>query len=87
MITMIKWILIFAVYAAMVGLSVYWFDAGGMIGLAGCGLGFALGFLAPGQNDFAERIGNGYVGSLAGLCIGFAAGGLAHFLIPYLQNL
>lgn len=83
----LKWALSLAMFAAMLGLCLYRLDAAGIAGLAGAGLGFGWGYIAPGQSTTGERLGNGYFSALMGLCVGFALGAVGHLAWPYIEIL
>lgn len=82
----LKWLLSLIIYAGMIAICVLWRDSGGLIGLAAGGLGFALRYLEPGQTSVGERLGNGYIGSLIGLVLGFIGGATWHYGALYLQG-
>lgn len=80
----VRWFLIIGMYAAMIAVCLIRFESGGLWGLIGGALGFALSYFAPGQDSFSERLGNGYVGSLIGGSLGFAGGALFYLALPHL---
>jgi len=75
------------VYAAMLGVCVLEFQYAGMGGFAGAVVGFLARALWPGQSTLGERLGNGYVGSLTGLCVGFAAFGIGELVWDRLADM
>lgn len=78
----IRWFLSLAIYVSMAVLCVMRADFAGIGGLLGSALGF-VGFVwAPGQDSISERLGNGFVGLLLGMCGGFVVGAVAQFLMP-----
>ena len=78
----IRWFLSLAIYVSMAVLCVMRADYAGIGGLAGSAIGF-IGFAwAPGQDSMTERLGNGFVRLLLGMCIGFVLGALAQFFLP-----
>ncbi|HVZ99070.1 MAG TPA: hypothetical protein VG841_02010 [Caulobacterales bacterium] len=83
----VRWVLSFAIYLAMVALCIFRFDLAGVAGLAGSALGFLVRVWAPGQDSVSERLGNGYVGLLLGICVGFAGGAIVQYFWPHLALL
>ncbi|HVY83935.1 MAG TPA: hypothetical protein VG943_02290 [Caulobacterales bacterium] len=78
----VRWVLSLAIYLAMVALCIFRFDLAGVGGLAGSALGFVLRVWTPGQDSVSERLGNGYVGLLLGICVGFVAGAVIQYFWP-----
>ncbi|WP_395645130.1 hypothetical protein [Terricaulis sp.] len=81
----LRWLLILAVFAGMIALSVILWPYGGAGGIIGGGVGFLLRLWGRGL-DASERIGNGFVGALMGMPLGLLAGGLYAIAWPYLLN-
>ncbi|MES1201030.1 MAG: hypothetical protein ABUS57_06230 [Pseudomonadota bacterium] len=82
----VRWVLSGAIYFAMVALCVFRFDLAGIGGLAGSALGFVFRVWTPGQDTVGERLGNGYVGLLMGICVGFVAGAIVQHFFPQLTH-
>ncbi len=76
----LKLLLSLGVYAAMILICILRPDYAGMGALIGGALGFVVRYLTGG-NSVAERLGNAYGGSLMGLCLGYAIGGIAQFYV------
>ena len=70
-------------FVGMVALCVILWRYGGAGGLIGAGAGFFLRLWGRGL-DWAERIGNGYVGALMGLPVGLLLGGFYALGMPAL---
>jgi hypothetical protein len=83
----IKWTLSIAIYLGMVVLCVLRFDWAGIGAVAGSALGFIWRVWSPGQETVSERLGNGYVGLLIGMCIGLAVGAAGQYAWPYIAAL
>ncbi len=71
------------VFLGMIGLAIYWRDHGGYVGLAIGALGFLLRYFELGQHSGEERLGNGYVGALMGLSLGFLAGAVGVYAVQH----
>ena len=82
-----RWAFSAAIYLAIVALCIFRFDIAGIAGLAGSALGFVWRVWTPGQETVYERLGNGYVGLLIGICLGFAVGAVAQYLWPHIAGL
>lgn len=67
------------VFAGMIALCVLWRDHGGLLGLGGGALLFLWGYFQGGQRSGEERLGNGYVGALMGLSLGFLIGAVGYY--------
>lgn len=72
----LKLLLSLGVYAGMILLCILRPDLAGMGGLALGAVGFAWRYIFTGGSA-GERLGNAYGGSLMGLCLGYAIGGIA----------
>lgn len=72
----LKLLLSLGVYAAMIVLCILRPDVAGMAALGGGALGFAWRYIFT-SGSAGERLGNAYGGSLMGLCLGYAIGGIA----------
>lgn len=79
----LRLILGIAAFVGMVVLCILGWSYGGAGGLIGAGLGFFLRIWGRGL-DWGERLGNGYVGALMGLPVGFLIGGAYAVGLPYL---
>jgi hypothetical protein len=77
----LRLLLIVGAFAGMVTLSIIGFNYGGAGGLIGGALGFVFRLGGPGL-DWGERLGNGFVGALMGMPLGFLGGGLYYFFSP-----
>jgi hypothetical protein len=80
-----RWLLIWAVVAGMIALSIILLPYGGAGGLIGGALGFLLRLGGRGL-DWNERIGNAFVGALMGMPVGLLLGGLYVIGWPWLQG-
>ncbi len=78
---LLQTILILLICAGMVGLSVFWFDFGGLWGLVGGAVGFVWGLMGRATTT-GERLGSGYIGALMGLTIGMAGAAIVIFIVP-----
>ena len=67
-------LLTIAAFAGMIALCIILFGVGGIGGLIGGALGFLLRLGGRGM-DWAERLGNAYVGALMGMPVGLFLGG------------
>ena len=67
-------LLIIAAFTGMIALCVIAWNYGGIGGLIGGGAGFVLRLGGRGM-DWAERLGNAYVGALMGMPVGLLVGG------------
>jgi hypothetical protein len=83
----IKWTLSIAIYVGMVVLCVLRADWAGIGAVAGSALGFLWRAWSPGQDSVSERLGNGYVGLLIGMCVGLAVGAVVQYAWPYIETL
>lgn len=79
----LRWLLILAVFAGMITLSVILWPYGGAGGIIGGALGFVLRLWGRGM-DMGERLGNAFVGALMGMPVGLLIGGLYAFAWPFL---
>ncbi|MEZ6024502.1 MAG: hypothetical protein R3C16_14040 [Hyphomonadaceae bacterium] len=84
--TGLRLILGLAVFGGMIVLCVLGWSYGGVGGLIGGALGFFLRIWGRGL-DWGERLGNGYVGALMGLPVGFFIAGAYMVGAPYLLQL
>lgn len=82
----LRLILIVVAFVGMIALSVLGFNYGGAGGLIGGALGFLLRLGGRGH-DWSERLGNGFIGALMGMPLGFLAGGIYHFSAPYVLGI
>ena len=73
-----------AVFAGMIVLCIVGWSYGGAGGLIGGALGIFLRMWGRGL-DWGERLGNGYIGALMGLPLGFLIGGVYALGWPVLQ--
>ena len=80
-----RWLLIWAVVAGMIALSVILLPHGGAGGLIGGAVGFLLRLGGRGL-DWNERLGNAFVGALMGMPLGLMLGGLYVVGWPWLQS-
>jgi hypothetical protein len=76
-------ILSMTVFAGMIALCVLWRDHGGFVGLGGGALLFLWGYF---QRSGEERLGNGYVGALMGLSLGFLVGAVGYYTAAHWQD-
>ena len=73
-----------AVFAGMIVLCIVGWSYGGAGGLIGGALGFLVRLGGRGL-DWGERLGNGYIGALMGLPLGFLIGGVYALGWPVVQ--
>ena len=73
-----------AVFAGMIVLCAIGWSYGGAGGLMGGALGFLLRLGGRGL-DWGERLGNGYIGALMGLPLGFLVGGIYQLGWPIVE--
>jgi hypothetical protein len=81
----LRLVLATAAFLGMIALCVIGWNYGGAGGLIGGAVGFLLRIGGRGF-DWAERLGNGYVGALMGLPVGLLFGGAYSVGLPYLLN-
>lgn len=81
----LRLLLIAGAFVGMIVLSVVALPFGGAGGLIGGGVGFVLCLFGRGL-DWAERLGNAFIGALMGLPIGLLIGGVAYLIGPQLVD-